>query len=527
MSFPSVTINQLQGSISRQQTGYDFYSGLMLYGTAPTVTGKWATQTGDPSIKFQQLFSPSDATSAGILPNTDNTASTSTYLISNIGGTGDTVNLTCTLPKQAGTTEVVDLGTYTVNAAVETTIALQGAAWAVVINAGTLTHGFSASFNTATLTLTAPKSAGKSLNTGTPFTRTIGGTAPTLAVTVTQNVVAGTASQHAAWYYHISETFRVNPFCVLYVGIISSSSSFNELKTLQAASVNKLRQIGVYDIDATRGAAANLTGTILQVQNSAVDVIKTAPFQVFYSPNIAAVTDLSTLTDQNLNTAHLVQCVISQDGLASGALLYVQLGQSIGNIGAKIGSISKSRVSASDAQPIADFNMSDGVENNTFGFANGKLDSEVTEGLKIQLDNFRYTFFRPFGDTLVGTYWTDNKCCITSTDSYAFVNDNRVMHKISRICYSTLVPLLNSEIIFNSDGTLRNTSIQTFRTAVVEAITANMITGYGSLPLISGVSVSIDPTQKVQTTNNLIINVIIVQNGIARNITVNLSYGTL
>ena len=100
------------------------------------------------------------------------------------------------------------------------------------------------------------------------------------------------------------------------------------------------------------------------------------------------------------------------------------------------------------------------------------------------------------------------------------------MHKISRICYSTLVPLLNSEVIFNTDGTLKNTSVQIFKSAVSEAITANMITGYGSMPLISGFKVTIDPTQNVQATNNLVVNVIIVENGIARNITVNIAYGT-
>lgn len=522
MSFPSVTINQLQGTSGRSQTGYDFYSGLMFYGTAPTVTGKWATQTGTPSIKFQQIFSPTDAEDAGIIPNSENTAATATYLITTPGSTGDTINFKCTLPKQNGTTEVVDLGTYTALSG-STTIAAQGADIAAMINAGTLTHGFSASFATATLTITAPKSAGKSLNTGTPYTVTI---SATFAGTLTQNVVAGTASQYAAWKYHIDEVFRINPTCVLYVGIISASSSFNELITLQQASGNKLRQIGIYDTDTTRPLAANISGTILQIHNAANTVIKTAPFQVFYSPNIKAITDLSTYPDQNLNTSNLVQTIISQDGLAKGALLYVQLGQTIGNIGAKIGSISKSRVSASDAQPISDFNISDGVENNTFGFGNGLLDSQVTTGLKVQLDNYRYTFFRPFGDTLVGTYWTDNKCCVSSTNSYAFVNDNRTMHKISRICYSTLVPLLNSEVIFNTDGTLKNTSVQIFKSAVSEAITANMITGYGSMPLISGFKVTIDPTQNVQATNNLVVNVIIVENGIARNITVNIAYGT-
>lgn len=240
-----------------------------------------------------------------------------------------------------------------------------------------------------------------------------------------------------------------------------------------------------------------------------------------------ATLGLPDYPDQNINTANKVQCVISQDGLSEGARLYVANGLvTIGNVGAKLGSVSKSRVSASDAQPIPDFNMSNGVENNTPAFGNGQLASLISDGFQVQLDNYRYTFFREFGDTVVGTYWTGNKMCISSTSNYSNMNDNRVADKVSRIAYSTLTPLLNSELIFNTDGTLPKTTIETFKSAVVDAVTANMITGQGVLPQISGIQCTIDPSQPVRTTGNLVINVIIVENGIARNITVNIAYGT-
>jgi hypothetical protein len=77
--------------------------------------------------------------------------------------------------------------------------------------------------------------------------------------------------------------------------------------------------------------------------------------------------------------------------------------------------------------------------------------------------------------------------------------------------------------LFNEDGTLQDFTIESFIDAGIDAVTANMITGYGPMPLISGISISIDPTQPVKLTSELIIDAEYNQNGIARNISVNVS----
>lgn len=523
MALPQVTINKQQNQNSRKPAGFDFYSGIIFYGTAPTVTGKWAEYVGTPTIKAQQMFSPSDITSAGIIPYSDNTAPTATYLITNAAtAAGEDLPISIVEPRANSTTETIDLGTYeTVTG--DTVIDTLGANLAAFINAGTSTHGYSASFNTVndTLTITAPKYVGVSLNSGTPLVIDESGT--DIAGTITQ-FSAGTASNHAVWSYHISEYFRIYEEGVLWVGIIASSSSFNEVTTLQKiAAGSKLRQVGVFDTDSTRGAAANISGTILSLQNAVLDSELTAPFVSVYSPEISGVSDLSTLPDQNINTSNKVQCVISQDGDNDGALLYVRFGKTVGNIGAKLATIAKSRVSGSDAAVTTDFNVSDGVENNVIAFGNGSLSTSVSSGVQTQLDNYNYTFLRAFGDTVIGSYWTDNKCCITQASSYAYVNDNRVADKISRILRAAYIPLLSSELIFNSDGTLQDFTIEYFTNVGTDAVTNDMITGFGNLPLISGVSITIDPTQKVKVTNNLSIGCGYIQNGIARNITVDIA----
>lgn len=521
MALSNVNINQIGGRSGRPLPGFDHYTGMMFYGTAPVVTGKWKQYPGPPAINAQQMFSEVDATNAGIIPYTDNTAPIGSYEITTPGVAGDTLQLKVTIPAPKGLTTVIDLGVYTVPTSGAATAALQATAYVALINAGTVTHGYTATVLTSTtVQITAPKTVGKSINTGTPLSAVIVGA---FVGSITQ-FTGGTASNYAAWYYQISEYFAGHPQGVLWVGIIAASSSFNEIKTLQTgAAEGKLMQAGVYDIHATRGLPANITSTIASVQTAVATLQAITPINIVYSPNMQGAI-LSDYPDQNINTANKVQCVISEDGGAEGAQLHLNSGFTVGNLGRKLATISKSRVSASDAQPIALFNNSDGVENNDTAFGNGDLSSNVTEGLQAQLDSYNYTFFRKFGSTVVGSYWNDNKCCITRSSDYSNVNDNRTFDKISRICYDTLVPQLHSELLFNEDGTLQDYTIEYFKDIVTDAVTNNMITGYGALPLIGGVTVDIDPTQDVKQTSNLIIDITIVQNGIARNITVNIAY---
>lgn len=534
MSFPNLTLVQKQGNSGRPIQGQDHLSGMLFYGDAPSVSGKWATYAGSPSIKAQQLFSTADATSAGIIPYSDNTAATSTHTLVK-GSTGDTITIYAAIPVVVSDTyptgfKTVTLCTYA-QVAGDSTDTLLAVSVKNAINALTYSTGFSATSALGVVTIIAPKSAGISLNTGTVYTKTIVGT---MTDTIVQNVVAGTASNHALWYYQISEYFRIFPKgSNIWVGIcaVADRSSFNEVVTLQrVAAKSTLRQIGITDISTTTGLAANISGSISTLQTAVETCFQDAPFEAVYSPNIAAVSDLSTLPDQNLNTAPRVQTVLSQDGGNDGAQLFIRNGISTGSMGVKLATIAISRVSASDAQAITAFSVSSGTENNIPAFANGQLLSAVSDSLQLQLNDRNYTFFRSWGDVVVGTFWNDNRTCVDNSSDYAYVNDNRTFQKVQRICRKTYVPLLSSEFIFNPNGTLSNSALASFTDAGNDALKAGLITNYGAFPEVGNNGddfITIDPTQNVRSTNNLTLDCTIVQNGIARNITINIAYGTL
>lgn len=528
-----LTITRSNASNGRSAPGFNYYTGGMFYGTAPS---GWTSYTHplypSVSIKARQILSASDAITQGINPNTDNTANTYTSLCT-IGDVGDEILVQATIPVIGGGTSLVDLCDYTL-ASGDTTLALQGASIAAAINANTYLTGFSASFTTATLTLIAPKSLGIYFNTGTPYTFTvtpIGTPVNTFAFGTQTLGVSGTASVFADAYYQISEYYRINPTGNLWIGFISASSSFQEILALQLASGNQLRQMWIADTDVTRGAVANLLATTQSIQSIVNNITNTTPIEVVYRPNIAVLTSstLSTLPNGQLNTAtNNVQVIITQDGSANGALLFLESGYSISNVGAKLGTLSASRLSASDAQPIPINNVSDGIENNVAALSNGTLISALSISLFQQLfgttssntSGYAYIGFIQYPGNVSGTFWTGNTMFITNASRYAFMNDNRVWDAITRILQTTYIPQINSEIQYNNDGTINSSSIGYLQNLGVNAITAGMISGYNP-PLISGTPiVSISADQDVQATNTLNIGVGTLENGIVRNIAI-------
>lgn len=522
----ALIINKIQQSSGRTPAGEDFLSGMFFYGDAPTGGSVWkeynSSLVPNLTIKAKQLFSTDDCEPAGIVAFSDNTASTGKIQIRTIGATDDSIAITATVPVIGDTndaTEILDLGTYVV-LSTDTTKPLQAAGLAAAINANTYLTGFSATDDGVdSVTIAADKKYGKSLNTGTVYVRTLS-VGSVMVTVITQNVIAGTGSQFAVWKYHIDEYFRMNPTGNVWVGVVDDIYDFTELIVLQSASGNTIRLLGIWD-SVTDDDITTKQPLFQKLQAAAMVLDGVYPFEAIYTFDMTTV-DLADCPNGQLYKYNKVTIPISQDGMAYGNFLFRTIGQSIGNMGAKLGTLSKSRVSSDDAQPTDPFfNLSDGTENNVPAFANGQLMEEVQQNLLTQLAARRYIFFQTYTGNTPGTYWNDNWCWCVQTHRYAFMNDNRIASKVTRICQKTYTPLLKSEVIYNDDGTISDFSVEIFQDAGVDAITAECITGFGSMPLISGAPiVTVDPAQPLQQTNNLQIVVKVGENGIARDITI-------
>ena len=511
----NVKFNKQQGGLGRALAGSDYLSGKLFYtGTLPS---GFTT-----SNNKKQIFAVSDAEALGIV-NTyiDETAATATYLISTKGNTGDTATINITEPQIPGVTTpvIVNLGTYTVGSS-DSSIALQGSAWAAIINANTYATGYSASFTTATLTITARKGLGIALNTGTPAAVAFNA-GSAFAGTLT-NFTGGVYSQLALWHYHISEYFRLQPKGNLWIGFYPVPSTYNfvELQDLQQFAKGTLRQVLIYNIAARTAAQVASDCTAIQASEIVLEGLN-MPLSVVYAPNVAAITNFSTLTNLGLLLANKSSVCIAQDGGALGALLFLTSGVSITTGGALLGAISLASVDE-DIAWVQKFNISNGVECDTLALSNGKLltDPAVTVNLLNQLDSYRYIFLTTLVD-YPGSYFNDSHCAIALSSDYAYIENNRTIDKAIRVGRAALLPSLNSPMAFNADGTLTNATIATFRGELITASSAMIRAGE-----ISAQGITINPAQPALTTSSVIIAFQIVPNGVARNIIVNIGYAT-
>ncbi len=503
MSLNNIVFVLGQGGLGRPLAGQDYISGFLAF-TANLPSGFSANN------RVRQFFSIGDAESAGILDNyADATAATGGITVTAIGADGDTLNLKVTEPGGV----VVDLGTYT-KTATETTVTLIAAAVKAIINANTITHGYTADNLAGVLTITAPKRLGVFLNSGSPLVATIVGT----MTATTQAFSGGVASQQAVWHYHIKRYFDLQPKGQLYVGLYAVPGTYNyaEVTLMQTFANGTIRQIGVFKNVAPAANGGDLT---------ALDIVCKAnqtahkPLVGLIATDIKAVSDLTLLYDASQLQANTATPVISQDGGALGATLFLTTGKSITDLGALLGCVSLAAVSESVAWPQK-FNISDGVENDVIAFANGQLFSSTstTEGLLTLLQNYRYVFTRKFIG-FAGTYFNEESTAIAVTSDYAYISNNRVIQKAMRGIYAGLVPALNSKITLNADGTLKDTTVAYFEN-LAEAPLIDMIRD-GDL---SAQDVVISTTQNVLSTGLLIITASLVPTGTARNIQVNIGF---
>lgn len=507
MGLNNITFVLGQGGLGRPLAGEDYITGLGFFCADNKLPAGYSTVN-----RVKQFFSPADAEAAGIKNDySDATAAAGSVQVTAIGANGDTIDVSVTTPSG-----VVDLGTY-VKAASETTVSAVGAAIAAIINAGTVTHGFTAINTTGTVAITAPKKYGIYLNTGSKLVTTLSAAA-TIAVTLVQ-FTGGVASLQAVWHYHISEFFRIQPKGFLWVGFFTVPGSYtftSEVGSMVTAASGKLRQIGFY-----KDGAAFATADIIAL-NSALNTQfgLHKPLIGVYAADISGTADITTMADASVLNSNLVMPVIGQDGGGLGAFLYAIYGKSITDLGAVLGALALASVEE-DISWVAKFNMSDGTELDVPAFANGVLLSSFGQSLENVLGALQdkaYNFLRKFTG-VAGSFNNESRMAVAVNSDYAYSENNRTIQKAVRGVYTSLIPALGAPITLNADGTLTDVSIEYFKTLAETNLFQMERDGE-----ISSFKVDIDSTQNVLSTGQLVIAISIVPVGVARNIIVKIGY---
>lgn len=520
MALPSIVFQEGQGGLGRPLPNNDHISALLFLNYTSTLPSGFATTS--VATRCKALYSADDAVTAGILKDySDATAAVGIYTFSNAGATGDIVTLTVAdIALATGAAQTTSLGTYT-RLSTDTTVTLLAASYAAFINAGTGTHGYSATSNVGAVTITAPKRLGAYLNNLTSIVATITGT---VAGAVTQQfgtgaggATAGVASKFIQVYYHISEFFRLQPKGKLWVGFFGTASgTFSEVSDMQNNAAGEIRQIGVYKDGTWASGDLTLLQTICVTNKNLYQ-----PLQALYAGNTQATTDITTMADVSTLTASNVQNVLGQDGAGWGNYLYKTNGtagiKSITCLGAQLGITALRKVSESQAYVMLS-NMSSGVELETPAFSNGQLVSALSANALEALNTKRHTFLKKFTG-YSGTFLNDSHMCIAQTSDYAYMENNRTICKAERLLYAAYLPYLNSPIQFNASGTLSDVTL-----ALFEGLGNTALDQMVKDAELSARLVTINPTQNVLSTSTLTIAVTLVINGVARNIVIPIGF---
>jgi len=500
MTLSKIRFNRNSSGLSKPLPGKDHYSSMIFYNN--TLPSGFLT-----TDRIKQVFSPSDAEALGIVATyPDETQATANYLVTGVGADGDTLELKVLVPNLNN----VSIGVYTKITA-DSTATNIAVAYRAIVNAGTITHGYIASGAGANVLITAPKGTGVKLNSGTPLAAVVVGT---IAGTITQ-FSGGVGSLLAAYHYHIKEYFRIQPGGVLWVGIfaVPGSYDFSEIATMQTFALGDIREIGIY-VTGTPFATSQMGS--MQTQATSLENLNT-PLSIIYSPEISGTAALSSLPDLSTLTYKNVSATICQDGAALGYDLFLQLGKSIGAMGATLGTVALSTVSQCIAY-VDLFNVGAGSELDTLAFANGLAYKGISAAQLETLDNKNYIFLlKQIG--ISGSYFNYDYTAIAQSNDFSTISKNRTIDKAVRNVRSITLPRLNGPIVVKSDGTLSEDFINDLKTLMKRPL--DQMESDGDL---SASAVIINPAQNVGTTSTFTATLELLPIGVSKFINLNIGF---
>lgn len=332
------------------------------------------------------------------------------------------------------------------------------------------------------------------------------------------------ASELLIWH-HVSDFFRMNPGGTLWFSLQSQLSFYADLaagidKLLNAAE-GKIRLIGVVngskDADNTNTltmqAACQNAATAAFADNRPVDFF-------IQSQKTITVTPTLTADDLRANNSENVSHVVAQDlGLVNtestanpGTFPYTQytlVGLALGlaasfPVNENIGHIRNGNVYGGDLVNAA---------------IAGTAVSEFSETNLDYLTDRGYIFLRTYTG-LAGLYFNDAPTSTLATSDFAYLENNRTIHKASRLIRSALLPDVNSPILVDPEsGQISGEVAKAF-----ELKGRRALDGMVSNQEVSAVTVFLDPEQNILSTSELVIEFELIPTGTARTITAKVGF---
>ncbi|OQY03190.1 MAG: hypothetical protein B6I20_05580 [Bacteroidetes bacterium 4572_117] len=119
-----------------------------------------------------------------------------------------------------------------------------------------------------------------------------------------------------------------------------------------------------------------------------------------------------------------------------------------------------------------------------------------------------------------GYYFVDDLTATALTDDFCTLSKGRVIDKAFTLTYATYINEVNDEVLINTDGTLSAAYVKSLQ-AAIENVLNQAMTAKNE---ISAAKCSIDETQNILATNNLVVSIRVTPVGYSKEIEINLGF---
>lgn len=329
------------------------------------------------------------------------------------------------------------------------------------------------------------------------------------------------SSNNILLYEHIKEYFRINPSGELWLLVVAQSVTYanmldktnaNGAKKILNEAEGKIRILAAaYNPSTPVSDFSDTLAAISKAQELAVDEFNNhRPIEVLLEGKGFVLSGQSSL--RSLNAPNVSVMVGQNLAIANAHTNY----NNYAAIGTLLGAISKAAVNECIAW-VEKFNI---LGDNLLVPAIAKTKySEIASGNINTTNDNGYIFFRTYTGK-AGIYFNDSFTCTLLTDDYAYIENNRTIHKAVRNIRSVLLPRLAMPVNINpNDGTISPEIIKQFENDGKRALEQMMSDGE-----ISSMDVFVDPFQNILATSELKVQFSIVPTGTARKISVTIGF---
>lgn len=338
-------------------------------------------------------------------------------------------------------------------------------------------------------------------------------------------------------YHHIKRYFHYNPDGTLYVVVVPQATSLTAIcgpagalrqLLVDDATAGEIRKVGVALNPAAAPVAGDFTTGLLTDVLTAVPqaqaLVTALAAAAIYVDNVllggilSSTASPATLPNLRALASDGVSVCVARDPGVTAPQPYAEIGSALGMLSVRkvsecLGSVDVVR-KPETARGTETYPLTNVAKGYFLGAAlsNGALFASLSDADKAALKAKGYIFAGRF-QGFDGVFFNDSHTCIAASDDYAYIEDNGVWNKATRLLRQALLPLLRGQVEVDSrTGFLTGGQVGYFESKGARSVRAMAADGeISGDPLIR-----IAPTQDVVGTGTVKMTLNYVRRGILR-----------